>query len=70
MFGYPDPGPGGHAEIVYDDVWVPRENLLGELHGGFAIAQARLGPGRIHHAMRLIGMAERAIELMCTRAHG
>lgn len=69
VFGFTDGGHGGHAEIVYDDVWVPRENLLGELHGGFAIAQARLGPGRIHHAMRLIGMAERAFDLMSTRAH-
>jgi acyl-CoA dehydrogenase len=68
VFGYDDGVHGGHAEIVYDDVRVPRENLLGELHGGFAIAQARLGPGRIHHAMRLIGMAERAFDLMCTRA--
>jgi acyl-CoA dehydrogenase len=68
VFGYDDSGHGGHAVIHYDDVWVPRENLLGELHGGFAIAQARLGPGRIHHAMRLIGMAERAFELMCLRS--
>jgi acyl-CoA dehydrogenase len=68
VFGYEDSGHGGHAEIVYDNVWVPQENLLGELHGGFAIAQARLGPGRIHHAMRLIGMAERAFELMCHRS--
>ena len=67
VFGYSDGGHGGHAVIDYD-VWVPRENLLGELHGGFAIAQARLGPGRIHHAMRLIGMAERAFDLMCERA--
>jgi len=69
VFGYLDSGHGGHAEIVYDNVWVPRENLLGELHGGFAIAQARLGPGRIHHAMRLIGMAERAFDIMCARAY-
>jgi acyl-CoA dehydrogenase len=69
VFGYDDSGHGGHAEIHFDDVWVPRENLLGELHGGFAIAQARLGPGRIHHAMRLVGMAERAFDLMCERAH-
>jgi len=68
VFGYEDSGHGGHAEIVYDNVRVPRENLLGELHSGFAIAQARLGPGRIHHAMRLIGMAERAFELMCQRS--
>lgn len=68
VFGYDDSGHGGHAEMLYDNVWVPRENLLGELHGGFAIAQARLGPGRIHHAMRLIGMAERAFELMCQRS--
>ena len=68
VFGYDDSGHGGHAEIVYDDVWVPRSHLLGELHSGFAIAQARLGPGRIHHAMRLVGMAERAFELMCERA--
>jgi acyl-CoA dehydrogenase len=68
VFGFTDGSHGGHAEIHYDDVWVPRENLLGELHGGFAIAQARLGPGRIHHAMRLIGMAERAFDLMCERA--
>ena len=68
VFGYDDSGHGGHAEIVYDNVWVPRDHLLGELHGGFAIAQARLGPGRIHHAMRLVGMAERAFELMCERA--
>lgn len=68
VFGFSDSGHGGHAEIAYDDVWVPRENLLGDLHGGFAIAQARLGPGRIHHAMRLIGMAERAFDLMAVRA--
>lgn len=68
VFGYADSGHGGHAEIIYDNVRVPRENLLGELHGGFAMAQARLGPGRIHHAMRLIGMAERAFDLMCERS--
>ena len=68
VFGYSDGGHGGHAEIVYDNVWVPKDHLLGELHGGFAIAQARLGPGRIHHAMRLIGMAERAFDLMCDRS--
>lgn len=67
VFGYSDGGHGGHAEIEYD-VWVPLDHLLGELHGGFAIAQARLGPGRIHHAMRLIGMAERAFDLMAERS--
>ncbi len=69
VFGYSDGGHGGHAEIDFDDVRVPRENLLGDLHGGFAIAQARLGPGRIHHAMRAVGMAERAFDVMCERAH-
>jgi acyl-CoA dehydrogenase len=67
VFGYTDGGHGGHAVIDYD-VWVPKDHLLGELHGGFAIAQARLGPGRIHHAMRLIGMAERAFDLMAERS--
>ena len=68
VFGYSDSGHGGHAEVVYDNVRVPMDHLLGELHGGFAMAQARLGPGRIHHAMRLIGMAERAFDLMCQRS--
>ena len=67
VFGFSDSGHGGHAMIHYNEVRVPRDHLLGELHGGFAIAQARLGPGRIHHAMRLIGMAERAYDLMCRR---
>src|SRR5207244_916611 len=61
-FGY------GHSEILYEDVQVPEENIIGRVGQGFQIAQMRLGPGRIHHCMRWLGQARRAFDMLCERA--
>ena len=68
IFGHAGGGYDSHAEIAYEDCRIPADNLLGPAHAGFAIAQERLGPGRIHHCMRWLGICERALAMMCGRA--
>jgi acyl-CoA dehydrogenase len=68
IFGHAGAGYDSHAELAYEDCRVPVDNLLGPAHAGFAIAQERLGPGRIHHCMRWLGICERALAMMCRRA--
>jgi acyl-CoA dehydrogenase len=68
LFDEPPGHPGSHALIHYDDVRVPIENLLGDEGGAFAVAQTRLGGGRVHHAMRTVGVAQSALDMMCERA--
>ena len=68
VMGEPGSDYNSHSEILYEDCRVPLTNILGEDGSGFTIAQERLGPGRIHHCMRWIGICERAFDLMCTRA--